>query len=182
VLSAGNVVYYGGADRTARAFNLASQKTLWKKGVRQPVDTPMALADGTLLVKSDAGKLLALSTDRGRLAWSYDASDAAVNAPATDGRHVFVATRDGTLTALDARDGHTVWQARLGAGITTAPLATRGRLYAGTHDGALFVLDAATGTRVRRTLLAGAPAATPVDAGSRVIVTIANGMVQAFEK
>jgi outer membrane protein assembly factor BamB len=102
---------------------------------------------------------------------------------ASDGRRVYVGTRDGVFYSLTAMDGRTVWSTRLSGGVDgqAAYDDTTGLVYVGVDDGTLYALDAATGA-VRWTHKAkGAIEPVPVVANGKLYYTSSEGRVYCLD-
>ena len=110
-----HVVYAVGGLGTVRALDAATGKTCWAwqaeeaaletapymRATPNTVASPV-LAGRYLYVPSNCGRLTALDTDTGDVAWSYDFGVPLPGSPAASGNTLFVPAADGTLTALVA--------------------------------------------------------------------------------
>lgn len=94
----------------------------------------LALADdgeGTVLVPSTNGSLLAWSSVHETVRWTFTAGDAIHAAPALGANgQVFVGSRDGKVYALRLSDGSTVWESDTGAPVDAAPALDSLNVYA----------------------------------------------------
>jgi outer membrane protein assembly factor BamB len=102
---------------------------------------------------------------------------------ATDGRRVFVGTRDGTFYSLAAADGRQVWSTKLSGGVDGQASYddTTALVYVGADDGTLYAIDAASGA-VRWTHKAkGAIEPAPVLAGGKLYYTSSEGRVYCLD-
>lgn len=118
-----------------------SDKEIW--------GTPaLVSADGLgslLLVPSMDGRLYALHTEDGSVAWTFRASGSLPGGVVTDGVRAFVGSFDHTFYAIDLATGAVAWQ-HLGENwFWTTPLVQDGVVYAADLSGAVWAWDAATG-------------------------------------
>ena len=95
------------------------------------------LVDGELVyIGSEDGRLLALDTQDGRLAWQFQTGDMVRGVPAIWDEIVFIGSDDGNLYGLDKATGAPVWRYRLGGAITAGPAGGRRPSLRRLHDAA----------------------------------------------
>ena len=122
----GWLTFRGDAAQTGAARSpLADQlDLLWTYEAEDPVESTAAIADGTVYVGTDAGKLLALDLATGTLKWEYTAEDAIRAAPAVRDGRVFVGTERMAFWVLKAgREKEVLDKGRLRSMAITAAVA-----------------------------------------------------------
>jgi outer membrane protein assembly factor BamB len=115
--------------------------------------TPPEPAPGTILIGTQHGMLLALTTPGLAVRWRYYAGQGISSPPLYYKKKVYVATLDRSLLALRFRNGHRLWRYDTGA-ITTARLLVQPPyLYALCYDNDIYILRARNGHLVHRARL-----------------------------
>lgn len=109
--------------------------------------------------------------------WTALLSDAVVPPLATDGRRVFVSTRDGVLRAFDSTAGRLLWEVRDRAGVLTA---AAGMLVLRQEDGSVWRIDPETGS-ARWKSRAGIAGTLPAVLDGRGIVVAGDGIAALDE-
>jgi len=146
VLSSDGATAYVGTDAgTLHAVDAATGAERWSASLGSAVTDAPALAQGTLLVPTAAGGLVALDAAGCGAAtcpslWSAATGSEITQQPAAAGGVVFTGSADGTLDAFavagcGAATCPSLWSAATGSEITGAPAVSQGRVYVGTADG-----------------------------------------------
>jgi len=65
------------------------------------ISSSPALADNTIYIGSDDGKLYALDADNGAMLWEFQTGDKIISSPAVADGVVYVGSYDGTLYAIE---------------------------------------------------------------------------------
>lgn len=99
--------------------------------------------------------------------WAAPLEEHALGPLASDGRLVFVATRDGTLRGIDLASGELVWRVADRAGFLAA---REGMLLSREEDGTVWAIDPATGSARWKAASGVAGAFPPVFDGDRAVV------------
>ena len=188
----GDTVYVGDQAGTLSAFSLADGTSTWSTGVPGRIDTPVAVADGTVYVvarDSEEGRVrvVAFDTATGERSWPPftvpATSTAGSSLSAAEGR-VIVASADRVVRAVSADDGTEVWTSLVLSlfSPSTAPALADGSVFAADFAGGLYRLDAADGHRVwshqmNEVILRGAP----VVSGDAVLVGLGDGRLVAVD-
>ena len=86
------------------------------------------------------GKVVALHTETGDIAWEYETKDAVLTAMTVHNGYLTFGSRDGAVYCLRANDGKRNWQTGLGAPIVSSPAVTPDTVYAATQNGNIFAL------------------------------------------
>jgi outer membrane protein assembly factor BamB len=139
----------------ASAFNLHPPfRTLWERQVYSLVEFPPVVAYGRLYVATNGGRLLALSTKTGKVAWIKRFDRCTAASPAVGDGVVYQPFMDtkpcgdprdspGFIAGFDADTGRELWRFRTGV-IETSPLLIGKLLYFGSWDRKLYALDVET--------------------------------------
>ena len=158
-VSAGGLIFVGGADGIVRALDAATNKTRWKARTGGAIRMPPTIWQGRAFVGSGDGWVYAFEAATGRLLWRFRAAPAerlipvygtlmstwpAAGGVLVDNGTAYVAAGlanyDGTyLYALDARTGEVKWhnstsghldpEARTGVSVQGHLLLHKGKLY-----------------------------------------------------
>ncbi len=86
------------------------------------------------------GKVVALNTETGDIAWEYEAADAVLTAIVVHDDFVTFGSRDGFVYTLTATSGELHWETDLGAVIVSSPAVTQEAVYAATEAGVIYCL------------------------------------------
>ena len=145
----GGDVYFGGYNGSVYAVSAADGQLLWEFKTDGPIIGGLALADGSLFVASDDGKLYGLDPAKGSLKLGpLAAGDSVWTAPLIAGSTLYLAANNGKLFALDVSTLRPVWDApfEADAGLITDPvLAAEDTILVGGIDQRLYAVDAKTG-------------------------------------
>jgi outer membrane protein assembly factor BamB len=118
----------------------------WTFESRTLIEFPPAVSDGLAVFGTNSGRVYALRTRDGELAWARRQKGEIASTPAIDGDAVYVSSMDGRLTAYGFGAGVPLWTFSAGGSpIESSPLVVDGTVYVGTWAGALYAVDAATG-------------------------------------
>ena len=153
------------------AIDAASGREVWRQTIgTSPIHAP-AVANGTIVIASDAGDVKALDPATGAVRWTAHASDAGIGTPVIAGDLVFVgAGADSTgsrLVAFDLASGAERWHDDR---FLAAPAIAGDIAYATGPDGLVSAIDRATGA-VRWTGSLDGNLRAPAVAGDAVYVS-----------
>jgi outer membrane protein assembly factor BamB len=170
-----------------RLFSAPALKPLWTSRAESFVNGAASLAGGTL-----ASGLLAVASCDARL-YLYRAKEGTLAArvemgsylpqppPAMDGR-VFALSYEGRAALVDAASGKTIWTRDLGGaarGFLLAPALSPSGAFFASKDGWLRGLSLARGATIFETRSGSEAAASPVVAGSLVLLPDTAGTLRA---
>lgn len=188
----GDTVYVGDQGGTLSAFSIADGTVRWSNTVTGRIDTPVAVADGSVFVvarDSEGARVALVSFDAatGERSWppfTVPASSTAGSAPsAADGR-LFVGSADRVIRAVSTDDGTEAWASLVLSLFSpaTAPALGDGSVFAADFGGGLYRLDVADGDRtwshqLNEVILRGAP----VVSGDAVLVGLSDGRLVAVD-
>ena len=180
----GGVLYATTGRAEALAINPDDGKIVWRTSLNAPARSAPTINDGRLFISTIDERLLCLSTDGGKLLWSYQATPSATiflgePAPAVADGLVIAGFGSGDLLALRADSGTLVWGDSLAAtrgrtslsdisAIRALPVASDGTLYAIGLGGLMVAVDLRSGRRIWERNVAGQQ--TPCLAGDWLFV------------
>jgi hypothetical protein len=162
---AGGIVAIGSVTNRVFALDETSGVLRWSADVGGPVLNSCAIADGKVIVATQAGKVWALAVSNGVTVWTYSGATKGFAAAPTvaDGR-VFIGSKDGRFHALDLATGQAAWVFQVGgtndAGVARTPIlcsaaVLSNRVYFGAENLHSYALEAQTGAVVWRRQLRG---------------------------
>ncbi len=111
----GDKVYILDTAGTLSAYNLSSEKRLWKSQIfKKPVlknyRTPrLGFANGVIFAVAGVNQIVAAESESGKILWSKTISSIPLSNPVSDGKLVYVTTNDNKLYALKVEDGDLDW-------------------------------------------------------------------------
>jgi WD40 repeat protein len=134
----------------------------WPVAIGSPVQSAPAIAsNGTVLVGSDNGTLVALASDGTEL-WAAATGGAITSSAAVAGMYVVVGSDDGGVHAFDLADGSPLWSRPTGSQVRSSPaVSSDGTVYVGSCDGNLYALNLADGSDRFAFVLGGFVIASP---------------------
>ncbi len=189
---AGGTVYVGSDDGKLYAFDAAGVANcsagspgtcspLWTAATGGAVRSSPAVAEGTVYVGSDDGKLYAFDaaglfncsagpprTCSAR--WVTNVGAIVRSSPVVSNGLVYVGSDDAGLYALNATTGQVVWKTITGAAVRSSPAVAGGAVYVGSDDKAVYALDAATGAVRWKTTTGASVGSSPAVANGVVYV------------
>lgn len=167
------------------ALNAATGEMRWRSNFVVPTRSSPTVVEGRLFLITIDDKLLALSTDKGRQLWSYQAANPTTSvlgrpAPAYSSGLVVGGFGSGEIATIRAESGNVVWTDNLSAALTTGssrpefsairglPVIVEGRVYAMSMGGLLVGIDLPSGRRLWERTVAGED--SPWAAGSWLFI------------
>lgn len=181
----------------AREGTAVAPEPLWTTPLDGAVWAPLAVdeATGLVFIATDAGRMVALSSANGRIAWEAGL-DAGVRAePTIAGDSVYVHSDAQTIYRLDAATGRVLWSHALGAApverlppnapgarwdFYASAVAVAGDvLVVGTRAGSVHALAREDGAELWRLDAGDAVTGTPLPIGDRVLFGTLDGHARA---
>jgi outer membrane protein assembly factor BamB len=163
-------------------------QTLWSYTTSGGVNSSPTVANGTVYVGSQDGKVYALNATTGKQIWNYTTGGAVVSSPAVAGGVVFVGSQDGKIYALNATTGKQIWNYPTWWEVWSSPAVANGVVFVHggwdgtTWNGTIYALKASTGTLIWTVTTPG-PSPTessPAVADGIVFVGSGDGRVYAL--
>ncbi|MEA2557998.1 MAG: eukaryotic-like serine/threonine-protein kinase [Actinomycetota bacterium] len=157
-----STAFVGDIRGNVYAIDASTGKVRWTRNVGGFLDSPLAAADGQVLVSVDAysaesAKLVALDESTGKVDWVYDTTHPGyLTSPSiAEGRAFIGVTSGGTvglvssLVSVDLTNGTVEWESLLSAPVTfaTAPPISGDRVFIEDTSGDVFAFDRASGDR-----------------------------------
>lgn len=104
----GAQVLLASANGTVTALQGETGRVVWQLGVGAPLVSGVGGDGQTFAVVSEAGELIALSSDK--VLWRQRMGALSLTTPLVAGARVFTLSADRTVTAFDAASGQRLWQ------------------------------------------------------------------------
>ncbi len=139
-----------------RAYNLKSDKTLWKTRIfprkfLKNYQTPrISLFDDKIFAIAGTNKIAAVDANDGKIIWLKDIASIPVSTPVSDGNFVYVSTSDNKLYAFNSQTGELQW-IQLGISRPTAifgsadPVIYNDMVIASYSSGEIYAVNKKTG-------------------------------------
>ncbi|MCC5998532.1 MAG: PQQ-binding-like beta-propeller repeat protein, partial [Thermofilum sp.] len=160
----------------------SSCSTLWEVTFQgYTISTIPTVADDSVVVGFlNALGIVALSSENGKVLWSFSTDSPVVSSPAYSTNFYF-GSSNGVVYAV-SKDGREVWHTRLGGSIETTPAVAFGRVYVGAGDGSLYALNASNGKLLWKYTTGGPIVASPiVSLNGIVYVGSTDGRIYALD-
>ncbi|WP_169307273.1 outer membrane protein assembly factor BamB [Chitiniphilus eburneus] len=170
---AGDRLIVAGAPAQLQAIDMNGGGARWKVDLPHPVAGGVGAGEGTIVVGTLKGDLLAYGYD-GQSLWQTRASTEIISPPLVADGIVAVRTADGRITGFSAADGSRKWQYQRQMPALMlrnfAPMVTdHGLLFAGMAGGRLLALRLSDGTVVWDSPIAQPRGATELERVSDVV-------------
>lgn len=160
--SLGNMMPWGGSSRPKPAelgpnVPVLGVRQAWTSqiGSTQGVALDVRVVDGTVLLASAGGEVVALNAATGADVWRTRLGVPLASGVGSDGRWTAVTAKTGELIALEG--GREIWRKPLPAQAYTAPLVAGERIFVLAADRSVQAFDAATGYQLWRQQRPGEP-------------------------
>lgn len=120
----------------------------WTAELEARVATDPGVADGTVVVGTDAGEsgdagcLVALDAETGDRRWTHETGGRWAT-PSVGDDVVYAGNREGFVDAVALDDGSHLWRFETGGGVDGPPSVADGRVYVGDSDGQVYALETA---------------------------------------
>ncbi|MBZ5559269.1 MAG: PQQ-binding-like beta-propeller repeat protein [Acidobacteriia bacterium] len=138
-LTAGDgLLFFAGADAFV-ARHADDGSPAWSVPMVDTIVGRAAWSEGTLVVGTERGEVIAARAADGHLLWRRDLSSPVHAAPAIANGRVYVSTTDGRIVALDGESGAPVWERHAG-GSPNEILVRGDRLFVGSTDQFIYCL------------------------------------------
>jgi outer membrane protein assembly factor BamB len=174
-ISDGTNIYFGTLGRRVYAVNAQTGKQAWVQKVDGAVLGQPALgADHTLYVGSYGATVYAMNTADGGTRWSAAASSWIWSGPVLDGSELYFGDAKGSFYAHPLTSTGQPWNQQLNGAIVGSPLVSADSIVVGTEAGNVYFMDR-TGQNLHSVTVSGKVYATPVAAGSLVLVAPTDG-------
>ena len=174
-VSDGSNVYFGTLGRKVYAVNAQTGKLTWVQTVEGAIlGSPVLGPDNTLFVGTYGGVMVSLNTRNGNIMHQEKASSWIWSGPAQDGTNVYVGDANGMFYAFPITDTGQAWTQQFNGAIVGSPLVIDSTIVVGTDSGNVYFMDN-TGQNVRPVMVSGKIYASPVVAGTLILVAPTDG-------
>lgn len=126
-------------------YHLATGEKLWSFKTKDQFHSSPALAQNTLVVGCDDGKVYALNALSGKKRWEFKTGASIYATPCIGEKTVYIGSLDSLFYALDLESGAVKWRFRVNFPIFQAAATDGEKVLFGATDGVLYCLDAQTG-------------------------------------
>lgn len=190
----GKRIFQLGDDAVIHAIDKYTGLNLWQRrlgalSASAPAVSPSTVY-ATVLARSpgvEAGRVVALNSENGRIRWSRDLPSRSESSPLLDHGKLFFGTQNGTVYALNANNGHILWTYRAAGAVKASPTLSGGVLYFGDYSGELQAVRESDGQRLWESGSGGALFgsgtfySTPAVIYGRVFLGNTDGRVYAYD-
>jgi len=174
-VSDGTNIYFGTLGRKVYAVNDQTGKQAWVQKVDGAVlGSPVLGTDNTLYVGSYGGTVYALNVATGSIRSTATASSWIWSGPVLDGNILFYGDGKGSLYAHPVGGTDQPWNQPLNGAIIGTPLISGDNIVVGTEAGNVYFIDR-TGKNLRPISISGKVYASPIAAGSLILVAPTGG-------
>jgi outer membrane protein assembly factor BamB len=178
-------VFRGDAASTGVARGTLPEKLekLWTfTDARGGFEATAVIADGTVFVGSNGGKLFAIGLADGKKRWEYATSKlGVVAAAAVRNGLVYVGDIDGDFHCVDAKTGQRKWKYVTRGEIDSAPSFYKDNVLFGSQDTFLYCLKADSGEEVWKYECPDQIRCCPTVAGDRAFVAGCDGSLHVID-
>jgi outer membrane protein assembly factor BamB len=174
-VSDGTNVYFGTLGRKVYAVNAQTGKQTWVQTVDGAIlGSPVLGPNNSLYVGTFGGVLVTLNTGNGEIIQQESTSSWIWSGPTQDGTQIYVGDANGMFYAYPMAGSGQPWTQQLNGAIIGSPLVNDSTIIVGTESGNFYFMDN-TGQNVRPVSISGKIYASPVAAGTLVLVAPTEG-------
>jgi outer membrane protein assembly factor BamB len=174
-VSDGSNVYFGTLGRHVYALNAQTGRQVWVQTVDGGIlGSPALGPNNTLYLGTHGGELVSLNTSDGRIIQQETTSSWIWSGPTQDGTNVYVGDANGMFYAFPMTGAGQSWNQQLNGAIVGSPLVIGSTIVVGTEAGNVYFMDN-SGQNIQPVSVAGKIYATPVAAGTLVLVAPTGG-------
>ena len=138
----------GEQDGTLRCRDRATGVSLWTFRTASTLLAPPRVAgDHRIFLGTTDRRVVALSLEKGRLAWRWKVGADVQSAPALQGNLVLVAAFDAVLYAINRSNGNLAWRAPLPSRPLCSPMPVGTAVLVACHENEILGFDLKTGAR-----------------------------------
>ncbi len=137
---AGNIVYVGGSDSRAYAFNAATGAEIGEHLYDDSFSSPLTIVNNVVYAGVGGHYLMALNASNGAIIWQLHLGSTGSDAPAVVNGVVYVAANDNRVYAANASNGKLIWSVIVSGGVSgtgSTLAAVGGLIYVQCTDGTI---------------------------------------------
>jgi outer membrane protein assembly factor BamB len=184
--------FVAGCDGKLHILALDDGRELAAVDLGGPTGSTPALAGSWAYVGTENGVFYGIDWEKAQVMWKFEdtrSGDAFRSSAAVNERYVVVGSRDRKVHCFDRKTGEHRWEFATRRYVDASPLIIRKKadqdpdddlIIAASLDGHLYGVRAGSGEKVFDITVGGSISASPVVAGSRVIVATEDGDVCCF--
>jgi outer membrane protein assembly factor BamB len=177
----GDGLVFAASETDTIAFEQRSGTEQWRTPLATRLAAPLYWDTGWLIASTEAGDLVAMRAQDGRILWRQPLGAPLVVVPTPAGDRLYVALTDGRVAALALDTGAAVWSVTLDEEIT-GMLALDEQLLVGTRRNLLRSLSLRDG-RIRWSQRAGAdPAGAPAADDRLIYFAALDNVLRALDR
>lgn len=164
----GDIIYTADASGLVQAVSKKDGQVKWSTILKNNIVSGPTVADGFVIVGTNASTLVLLNQANGKEIWQHKVSAEVLAPPALSHQKVIAKTIDGKVYAIDAVNGKQLWVADHGApGLvlkaSSSPIVVDNLILIGFSDGKLDALELQTGRLMWQRSIAYGTGASDVD-------------------
>lgn len=164
----GDIIYTADASGLVQAVSKKDGQVKWSTLLKNNIVSGPTVADGFVIVGTNASTLVLLNQANGKEIWQHKVSAEVLAPPALSHQKVIAKTIDGKVYAIDAVNGKQLWVADHGApGLvlkaSSSPIVVDNLILIGFSDGKLDALELQTGRLMWQRSIAYGTGASDVD-------------------
>ncbi|HAU1151620.1 TPA: outer membrane protein assembly factor BamB [Legionella pneumophila] len=164
----GDIIYTADASGLVQAVNKKDGQTKWSTSLKNNIVSGPTVADGYLVVGTNASTLVLLNQSDGKEIWQNKVSAEVLAPPALSHQKVIAKTIDGKVYAIDALNGKQLWVADHGAPslvlkASSSPIIVDNLVLVGFSDGKLDAFELQTGRLIWQRSIAYGMGASDVE-------------------
>ncbi|HAT8152853.1 TPA: outer membrane protein assembly factor BamB, partial [Legionella pneumophila] len=164
----GDIIYTADASGLVQAVSKKDGQIKWSTSLKNNIVSGPTVADGYLVVGTNASTLVLLNQSDGKEIWQNKVSAEVLAPPALSHQKVIAKTIDGKVYAIDAVNGKQLWVADHGAPslvlkASSSPIIVDNLVLVGFSDGKLDALELQTGRLIWQRSIAYGMGASDVE-------------------
>lgn len=164
----GDIIYTADASGLVQAVSKKDGQIKWSTSLKNNIVSAPTVADGYLVVGTNASTLVLLNQSDGKEIWQNKVSAEVLAPPALSHQKVIAKTIDGKVYAIDAVNGKQLWVADHGAPslvlkASSSPIIVDNLVLVGFSDGKLDALELQTGRLIWQRSIAYGMGASDVE-------------------
>ena len=126
------------------ALSPATGHIRWRRAIG-PCESSPLVANNTVYVGDQSGRVSAFDAGTGRLRWSFDTGAPIKASPTLAYGRIYIGNYAGEMFALSARTGRAIWRRGGYGNFYSTASVSAGRLYVGSLDDSVYAFSARTG-------------------------------------
>jgi outer membrane protein assembly factor BamB len=134
------------SEQKLSPLSVGKLASYWSASTGGAINSSPTVADGSVYVGSNDGKLYAFNSLTGAQLWQFSTGGRIDSSPAVTQNAVYIGSQDSNVYAIDRTHGQQIWTPFLtGDVIHSSPAVANGIVYIGSNDYKLYAIDAVSG-------------------------------------